>query len=193
MREFLLQLFLYQPVAPVHHLAHEAVVVVDRVEITAATQHEGLVQGVLEPEVGLLGHAVFVGFPGIDQRGLEAIVVQELGVAVVEGPAAAALYLVGQGRGVVGAYDLGRAAQFPERVLQSLLQGQKGLAGNHLGVAPARMAEHKLEQQVAVAPAPDGDSQGVTVGEVDLGLATRWMLLGEVDLLVRAIQRPPVL
>ena len=61
---------------------------------------------------------------------------QELGVVVVEGPATAVLYLMGEGRAVVGAYDLGRAAQFPERVLQPLLQGHKGLAGNHLGVAP---------------------------------------------------------
>ena len=86
--------------------------------------------------MSLLGHAILVGFPGIDQRGLEPVVLQELGVVVVEGPAAAALYLMGEGRAVVGAYDLGRAAQFPERVLQSLLQGQEGLAGNHLGVAP---------------------------------------------------------
>ena len=85
--------------------------------------------------MSLLGHAILVGFPGIDQRGLDPVVLQELGVVVVL-PAAAALYLMGEGRAVVGAYDLGRAAQFPERVLESLLQGHKGLAGNHLGVAP---------------------------------------------------------
>ena len=119
--------------------------------------------------------------------------VQELGVVVVQGPAAAALYLMGEGRGVVGAYDLGRAAQFPERVLQPLLQGQEGLAGNHLGVAPPCMAQHQLEQQVAVTPAADGYSQRVAVGAVELRLAARWMLLGEVDLLVRTVECPPVL
>ena len=45
MSSFLLQLFLYQPVAPVHRLADEAGVVVDGVEIAAAPQHEGLGPG----------------------------------------------------------------------------------------------------------------------------------------------------
>ena len=49
------------------------------------------------------------------------------------------------------------------------------------------MAQYQLEQRVAVGPAADGDSLGVTVGEVDLGLAARWMLLGEVDLLIRPV------
>ena len=130
------QLPLHQAVAPLNHLANEAGVGLGGIEVAAAPQHQSLVQSVLQPVMSLLGHAILVGFPGIDQRGLEPVVVQELGVVVVQGPAAAALYFMGEGRGVVGAYDLGRAAQFPERVLQSLLQGQKGLAGNHLGVAP---------------------------------------------------------
>ena len=48
----LLQLPLHQAVAPVHHLPDEAGV--QGAEITAAPQHHGLVDGVLEPEVGLL-------------------------------------------------------------------------------------------------------------------------------------------
>ena len=133
---FLLQFPLHQAVAPLNHLPDEAGVGLGGIEVAAAPQHQGLVQSVLQPVMSLLGHAILVGFPGIDQRGLEPVVLQELSVVVVEGPAAAALYLMGAGRAVVGAYDLGRAAQFPERVLQSLLQGHKGLAGNHLGVAP---------------------------------------------------------
>ena len=77
--------------------------------------------------------------------------------------------------------------------LETLLQGQEGLAVNHLGVAPARMAQHQLEQQVAIGPAADGYSQGVAVGEVGLGLPARWMLLGEVDFLVRPVESSPVL
>ena len=55
------------------------------------------------------------------------------------------------------------------------------------------MAQHQLEQQVAVAPAADGYSQGVAVSEVELRLPARWMLLGEVDLLIRTVERSPVL
>ena len=62
-RAFLLQLFLYQPVAPVHRLTDEAGVFSGGVEVPAAPQHEGLVQGVLQPVVGLLGDAVFRGIP----------------------------------------------------------------------------------------------------------------------------------
>ena len=85
--------------------------------------------------------------------------VQELGVAAVQGPAATALDLVGRGRGVVRADHPGRSAQLPQGVLQPLLQGQEGLPGGHLGVAPPRMAQHQLEQQVAVGLAADGHSQ----------------------------------
>ena len=174
--------------------ADEAGVVVDGIEIAAAPQHEGLVKGVLQPVMGLLGDAVFVGFPGIDQCGAQAVVVQKLGVGIVEGPAAAALYLVGEGADVLSERDhQRRAAQGPQGLLKSLLQGQEGLAGNHLGVPPARMAQHQLEQQVAIGPAADSDSQGVAVGEVDLRLPARRMLLGEVDFLVRTVERSPVL
>ena len=100
---------------------------------------------------------------------------------------------MGEGRCVVGTDHLRHAAQFPESVLETLLQGQEGLAGNHLGLAPARMAQHQLEQQVAIGPAADSDSQGVAVGEVNLGLPARGMLLGEVDLLVRPVESSPVL
>ena len=111
MRSFLLRLFLHQTVAPVHHLADETGVVADHVEVATAPQHQGLINGVLEPVVCLLDDAVFVGLPGIDQRGSEAVVLQKLSVAVVEGPPAAALYLVGQGRGVVGTDHLWSATQ----------------------------------------------------------------------------------
>ena len=46
---------------------------------------------------------------------------------------------------------------------------------------------------MSVGPAADVDSQGVAVGEVDLGLPARGMLLGEVDFLVRTVESSPVL
>ena len=94
---FLLQFPLHQAVAPLNHLPDETVVGLGGIEVPAAPQHQGLVQSVLQPVMSLLGHAILVGFPGIDQRGLEPVVLQELGVVVVEGPAAAALYLMGEG------------------------------------------------------------------------------------------------
>ena len=77
-----------------------------------------------------------------------AELVQQGGVGVIESPSAAAAHLVGSSGGIVAADYLGDAAQCPQSGLQSLLQGQEGLTGSNLHVAPPR--------------------QGVAVGEVNL-------------------------
>ena len=104
---FLLQLPLCQAIASLHHLPDEAGVVVGGVEIAAAPQHQGLVDGVLQAVVGVLGDAVFMALAGIDAGGAEAVVVQQGGVIVVQRPAAAAAQFVGGSRGIVAAHHLG--------------------------------------------------------------------------------------
>ena len=76
--------------------------------------------------------------------------VQQGGVIVVKSAAAAAAQFVSGSRGIVAAHHLWNAAQSPEGILQSLLQGQEGLTGGDLSVAPSRVAEYQLEQQVGV-------------------------------------------
>ena len=85
----------YQAIASLHHLPDEAGVVVGGVEIAAAPQDEGLVDGVLQAVVGVLGDAVFMALAGIDAGGAEAVVVQQGGVIVVKSAAAAAAQFVG--------------------------------------------------------------------------------------------------
>ena len=46
-----------------------------------------------------------------------------------ERPAAAAFHLVSGSGGIVGLHHLRYAAQGPQRILNSLLEGQEGLAG----------------------------------------------------------------
>ena len=128
-------------------------------KITAAPQDQGLVDGVLEAVVALLGYAVFVALAGIDAGGAQAVVIEEGLIGVVQGPAAAAAHLVSGGRGIVAAHHLRYAAQGPQCGLQSLLQRHKSLTGGHLGVAPTRVAEYQLEQQAGKGPAVDGHSQ----------------------------------
>ena len=94
-------------------------------------------------------------------------------------------------RGIVAAQYLGDAAQGPEGILQTLLQGQEGLTGGDLRVAPPRVAEYQLEQQMPVGLSGDGHLEFHAVGEVNLGLPSRQMHLGEVHLLIRTMQRPP--
>ena len=84
---------------------------------------------------------------------------------------------MGGGRRIVAAQYLGDPAQGPEGILQSLLQSQEGLAGGDLSVARSRVAEYQLEQQMGVGLSGDGHPQEIAVGEVELGLATRRMLL----------------
>ena len=143
--------------------------------------------------MSLLGDAVFMALAPIDASGTEAVVVQQGGVVVVKGAAAAAFHLVGGRRQIVAAQYLGDAAQGPQGILQPLLQRQEGLTGGDLGVAPSRVAEYQLEQQVAIGLARDGHLEFPAVGEVNLGLPTRRMHLGEVHLPLRPVQRPPIL
>ena len=143
--------------------------------------------------MSLLGDAVFVALAPIDAGGTEAVVVQQGGVVVVKGAAAAAPHLVGGRQQIVAAQYLGDAAQGPQGILQPLLQRQEGLTGGDLGVTPSRVAEYQLEQQVAIGLACDGHLEFPAVGEVNLGLPTRRMHLGEVHLPLRPMQRPPIL
>ena len=143
--------------------------------------------------MSLLGDAVFMALAAIDAGGAEAVVVQQGGVVVVKRSAAAAAHLVGGGRSIVAAHHLRHAAQGPEGRLQAMLQRQEGLAGGDLRATPPRVAEDQLEQLVPVGLTRDGHPQGAAMGEVELGFPARWMLLGEVHLLIRTVERPPVL
>ena len=122
--------------------------------------------------MGVLGDAVFMALAGIDAGGAEAIVVQQ-GAVIVRGRGCCAM----GSRGIVAAHHLWNAAQSPESILQSLLQGQEGLAGGDLSVAPPRVAEYQLEQQVGVGLSGDGHLEFPAVGEVELGLPSRRMHL----------------
>ena len=65
---------MYQTIAPVHHCADEVGIGFGSVEIAAAPRDEGLVDGVLEPVVSLLGDPVFMALAAIDAGGPEAVV-----------------------------------------------------------------------------------------------------------------------
>ena len=185
---------LYRAIASLHHLPDEAGVVVGGVEIAAAPQDEGLVDGVLEAVVGVLGDAVFMALAGIDAGGSGGHSgVQQGGVIVVK----SAARLLRNSWVAAAVLSLRTTSGTPPRVQRAFcnpcLQGQEGLAGGDLGVAPSRVAEYQLEQQVGVGLSGDGHLEFPAVGEVELGLQSRRMHLGEVHLLIRTMQRPPIL
>ena len=86
--------------------ADEAHVRVDRREVAAAAEDQGLGEGGLEDVVGLLGDAVLVRLARLDAGRRRAVVVEHGGEAAIE-LAAAAGDLVRRGREVVAAPDGG--------------------------------------------------------------------------------------
>ena len=69
-RPFLPQLPLDQPVASLDHPTNEEGIIVAGVEIAAASQDEGLVYGILQVAVSLLGDSVLVALAADDAGGL---------------------------------------------------------------------------------------------------------------------------
>jgi hypothetical protein len=75
-------LFLGEPIAavrvpPGHDLAQERLVLPTGGEFAAPPQHQGLVDGLLEPVMTLRDIAVLVGLPGLDRLRLQAVVIQQ--------------------------------------------------------------------------------------------------------------------
>ena len=84
------------------------------------------------------------------------------------------------------------ASQLPQRSLQSLHERRERLSEAHLGIAPPRVAQHEVEQQMPEGLPTYGHPKPRTVGEVHLRLTSRRMILLEVHLPVRPVKCPVV-
>src|ERR1700758_644647 len=83
-------------------------------------------------------------------------------------------------------------AQRPQRVLQTLRQGDEALAAqHHMGVLPVREGKAEVIQPVMQRNVGDGDAKLFGVGEIRQGLLTRRMFLPEDNLSLGAMQRLP--
>jgi hypothetical protein len=84
------------------------------------------------------------------------------------------------------------ASQLPERVLQAFGDGGKALASeNHPHMLPAAAGQPEMVQAMRERLAGDGDAEAVGDGEIGQRLAARIMALGEVNLLILAVQGAP--
>ena len=86
MKTFHLQLPCHQPVAPLNHHPDEARILLLGVEVATPAQHECLIQRVFQPVVRLFDDAVLIAGPRVGAHGLEPVVLQQLGVGVVQCP-----------------------------------------------------------------------------------------------------------
>ena len=142
--------------------------------------------------MSLLRNSVLVRTVRVGPGSLQSVVVEYRLVALVEVAALAVLQLVRRSRQVVAPDHLGRCPKFPQRSLQSAHKRHERLAEAYLRVAPARMTQYELEHHMRKRLSAYRHLQTVAVREVHLRLTPRRMLLLEVHLTLRPVQRAPV-
>ncbi len=177
-------------VPPGHDLAQERLVLLAAGEVAAPPTHQGLVDGLLEPIMALLGVPVLVCLPRLDRLRLQAVMVQQglvppgeqlgSGVGLDRGPEA------------VGAVLPGNSSPFPQGVLQPRAQALPALREADGAGLPVRGGEHEVVDQVVERLAGDGDAQLGHVREVRGPEPARFVVLCEEHLLGRSLGGPPV-
>jgi hypothetical protein len=176
-------------VAAGHDLAEEDLILTAVGEIAAASQQEGLVDGLLEPVVALLGVAVLVGLAGLNRLGLDAVMGEQRLI-----PSRERLRLgvgVDGGGHAVGAVPPGNPSQLPQGVLQALAQALEALGEADRAGLPVGVGEHEVIDQVVERRAGDRDVQLGHMGEVGCGEPPRLMSLCEEHLLGRPLEGTP--
>jgi len=177
-------------VAPGHEPPEERLIVASIGEITAASEHQGLVDGLLEAVVTLLDIPVLVGLPGLDRLAFEPVVREQ---SLVSPGEHLGFGIAVDRRGqAIGAVPFGDPSQFPQGVLQSLAEALEALGEADGAGLPVGVGEHEVIDQVVERLAEDGDAELGHAGEVALGEPTRLMDLGEEDLLGRPFEGSPL-
>jgi hypothetical protein len=188
---FLTKTLLSVGIAPGHELLEEQLVIASTGEIATASQHQGLVDGLLETMMTLLDVAILVGLSRLDCLAFETVMREQrlvslsehlgLGIAVDRG---------GQAIGAVSPRD---SSQFPQGVLQALAEALEALGEADGAGLPVGIGEHEVIDQVVQRLAEDGDAKLGHAGEVALGEPTRLMNLREEHLLGRPFEGAPLL
>src|SRR4051812_39665660 len=112
-------------VAPGHGLLEEQLVVASTGEVATASEHQGLVDGLLEAVVTLLDIPVLVGLPGLDRLAFEPVVREQPLVTAGERLGfGVAIDRCGQ---AIGAVSPRNSSQFPQCVLQALAEALEAL------------------------------------------------------------------
>jgi hypothetical protein len=186
----LMKTLLSTGIPPGHEPLEKQLIVAPAGEIAAASEHQGLVDGLLEAVVTLLDVAILVRLPWLDRLAFEPVMREESLVSASEhfGFGIA----VDRGGQAIGAVSPGDSSQFPQGVLQALAEALEALgeadgAGLPVGVGEDEVIDHVVERL-----AEDGDAELGHAGEVALGEPARLMDLGEEDLPWRPFEGPPL-
>jgi hypothetical protein len=186
----LMETLLSVGIAPGHELLEEPLIVASAGEITAAAEHQGLVDGLLEAVMTLLDVAILVGLSWLDRLAFQPVMLEQPLVSACEHLGLGVA--VDRGGQAIGTMPLGDSSQFPQGVLQALAEALEALGEADGAGLPVGVGEHEVINQVVERLAEDGDAELGHAGEVALGEPARLVGLREEHLLGRPLEGPPL-
>ena len=187
---FLIKPLLSVGIASGHDLLEEQRIVASAGEIAATSEHQGLVDGLLEPVMTLLDVAILVGLARLDRLTFQAVMREQSLVSPSEHFRVG--IAVDRGGQAIGAVTPGDSSPFPQGVLQPFAEALEALGEADGAGLPVGIGEHEVVDQVVERLAEEGDAELGHAGEVTLGEPTRLMDLGEEDLLGRPFKGSPL-
>jgi hypothetical protein len=176
-------------IASGHELLEEQLIVASAGEITATSEHQGLIGGLLEAVMTLLDVAILVGLPRLDRLTFEPVMREQ---SLVSPREHLGLWIaVDRGGQAIGAVPPGDSSQFPQGVLQALAEALEALGEADGAGLPVGVGEHEVIDQVVERLAEDGDAELGHAGEIRFGEPARLVGLREEDLLGRPFEGTP--
>jgi hypothetical protein len=187
---FLTKTLLSVGIASGHELLEKQLIVASAGEITAASEHQGLVDGLLETVMTLLDVTILIGLSGLDRLAFELVMREQ---SLVSPSKHLGLWVaVDRGGQAIGAVSPGDSSQFPQGVLQTLAEALEAFGEADGAGLPVGVGQHEVIDHVVERFAEDGDAELGHAGEITLGEPPRLVDLGEEDLLGRSFEGTPL-
>jgi hypothetical protein len=177
-------------IASGHELLEEDLIVASTGEIATASEHQGLVDGLLKAVMTLLDVAILVGLSRLDRLAFELVMCEQSLVSASEH--LGFWIAVDRGGQAIGAVSPGNSSQFPQGVLKALAETLEALGETDGSGLPVGVGEDEVIDHVVEGFAEDGDAELGHAGEVALGEPPRLVGLGEEDLLGRPFEGTPL-
>jgi hypothetical protein len=173
-----------------HQLLQEVRILLAAGEVATAAEQQRLFDDGLEVPVRRLGIAVLVRLSHIDALARQAVVCQQVTIAGLE--LARRRQVVHRGAEAITAVPARHAAQFPQRILQTIGQRLERLRGAHGHGFPIRVGQHEMINHVIERLAGNGNVEPVHGSEVGRRQIARLVDLAEHNGLPRSVRGVPL-
>ncbi len=161
---FLTKTLLSVGIASGHELLEKQLIIASAGEITAASEHQGLVDGLLETMMTLLDVAILIGLSRLDRLAFELVMREQSLVSSSEH--IGFLVAVDRCGQAIGAVSPGDSSQFPQGVLQTLAEALEAFGEADGAGLPVGVGEHEVIDHVIEGLAEDGDAELGHAGKV---------------------------